>query len=193
MKRTLEFIWPLQLEREQTRFQFVECAETLFKYNNFVNFDYLISRKTSNKNFKQVAKQIVLRLTKMSHSVRTSLSSGAIIRPTRIQKSVDAALKCKSPLVHHQVLHRAQRHLEARRLSVKAEASTEAVADQTKWGPNHILVAIIDSNPLLGSNSKSTLEMAASISSSGSGKLSILFIDDEGAPAQSDRLQMIQK
>ena len=60
----------------------------------------------------------------------------------------------------------------------------------TSPGWDHVLVAIIDSNPALSTSSRQALASAASLATTA---LTVLFLDDEGKPIDTSRAQMVQK
>ena len=69
-----------------------------------------------------------------------------------------------------------------------AENGTDSLSS-TGW--DHVLVAIIDSNPALSTASRTALATAASLA--GKGHLTCLFLDDEGKEIDPSRTQMVQK
>ncbi len=69
-----------------------------------------------------------------------------------------------------------------------ASNSTDPLPSPT-W--EHVLVAIVDSNPALSTASRAALVTAAQLA--GKGQLTCLFLDDEGAPIDAGRLQMVQQ
>jgi hypothetical protein len=74
----------------------------------------------------------------------------------------------------------------SRRILASAENGTE----MTPSGWDHVLVAIVDSNPALSTSSRQALASAASLATSA---LTVLFLDDEGKPIDTARSQMVQK
>ena len=56
----------------------------------------------------------------------------------------------------------------------------------------HILLAILDSNPLLSSASRSALQTAAGLATQNASKLTVMFVDEAGQKVGSQRLQMVQ-
>ena len=57
---------------------------------------------------------------------------------------------------------------------------------------DHILLAILDSNPSLSSSSRAALATAASLAGANGSKLSVCFIDQEGARVNGQRLEVVQ-
>ena len=56
----------------------------------------------------------------------------------------------------------------------------------------HIRLAILDSNPLLSSASRSALQTAAGLATQNASKLTVMFVDEAGQKVGSQRLQMVQ-
>jgi hypothetical protein len=74
--------------------------------------------------------------------------------------------------------------------SRKVLASAENGTETASSGWDHVLVAIIDSNPSLSTSSRQALASAASLATSA---LTVLFLDDEGKPIDTSRSQNVQK
>lgn len=71
---------------------------------------------------------------------------------------------------------------------VYAQQGTEKLSP-AEW--DHVLVAIIDSNPTLSTASRSALATAAAFAARG--KLTCLFLDDQGKEVDGSRIQLIQR
>jgi hypothetical protein len=69
-------------------------------------------------------------------------------------------------------------------------ASAENGTQTAPSGWDHVLVAIIDSNPALSTSSRQALASAASLASTA---LTVLFLDDEGKPIDTTRAERVQK
>lgn len=73
-------------------------------------------------------------------------------------------------------------------MRITAQNNTE-IAPLAEW--EHVLVAIIDSNPALSTASRTALATAAVLAAKG--KLTCLFLDDEGKEIDNSRIQMVQR
>ncbi|KAI3438045.1 hypothetical protein D9Q98_000488 [Chlorella vulgaris] len=83
-----------------------------------------------------------------------------------------------------------------RRRSIAASATTPspssngAQVEGLKY--DHILLAILDSNPVLSTASRTALVTAAAIATQNSSKLTVMFVDEEGQTVSGQRLQLVQ-
>lgn len=57
---------------------------------------------------------------------------------------------------------------------------------------DHILLAILDSNPVLSTASRTALVTAATLATQHSSKLTVVFVDEEGQKVSEKRLQLVQ-
>lgn len=85
-------------------------------------------------------------------------------------------------------------HFGGKRQACKVSASQEGAVQQEIGGLKyeHILLAILDSNPMLSSASRTALETAAGLASTHSSKLTIVFVDEEGRKLDGQRLTRVQ-
>eukprot|EP00887_Chlorella_sp_A99_P007638 scaffold20.g7638.t1 len=58
---------------------------------------------------------------------------------------------------------------------------------------DHILIALMDSNPHLSSASRSAIQTAAALATSNASKLTVLFMDAEGQKVDSNRVRSVQE
>jgi hypothetical protein len=65
-----------------------------------------------------------------------------------------------------------------------------AQADALKY--DHILLAIMDSNPVLSSASRTALVTAAALATQNASKLTVMFVDEAGQQVSEKRLQLVQ-
>ncbi|KAL4437465.1 hypothetical protein ABPG77_003446 [Micractinium sp. CCAP 211/92] len=72
----------------------------------------------------------------------------------------------------------------------EGNGSGAATSDLVKY--EHILLAILDSNPLLSSASRNAVSTAAALAASNASKLTVMFIDEQGQQVSEKRLQLIQ-
>ncbi|KAL4452136.1 hypothetical protein ABPG75_007798 [Micractinium tetrahymenae] len=72
----------------------------------------------------------------------------------------------------------------------EGNGSSAATFDPVKY--EHILLAILDSNPVLSSASRNAVATAASLAASNSSKLTVMFIDEQGQQVSEKRLQLVQ-
>lgn len=84
----------------------------------------------------------------------------------------------------------AVRRLTVASATPDSNGSNAAAIEPLKY--EHILLAILDSNPLLSSASRGALQTAATLATQHSSKITVMFVDEAGQKVSQQRLELVQ-